>query len=38
VLAHAEVQVAVGFGTLLEARLAFDIGEVGVGEVGRAAN
>ena len=37
-LAHTEVQVAVGFSTLLETTLALDVGEVGVGEVGRTTN
>ena len=37
-LAHAEVEVAVGFGALLEALLALDVGEVGVGEVGGTAD
>ncbi len=38
VLAHTEVQVAVGFSTLLETALTLDVGEVGVGEVGGAAD
>jgi hypothetical protein len=37
-LAHSEVQVAVGFSALWEALLALDVGEVRVGEVGGAAD
>ena len=38
VLAHTEVQVAVGFSALLETLLALDVGEVGVGQVGGTAD
>jgi len=37
-LAHSEVQVAVGFSALWEALLALDVVEVRVGEVGGAAD
>ena len=38
VFAHAEVQVTVGLGAFLETLLPLDVSEVGVGEVGRAAD
>ena len=36
VFPDAEMEIAIGFTTLLETGLSFDVGQIGVGEVGRA--